>query len=301
MSSVRSQRLPRLLAACVGLWLPCLDSHAAAPTRPTIETGDAIPRVPVSDRRCADRTPGATRWLDSNPHVPFFIGADGDIESAGQVCCAPWAVRDSRWRAIGRYGEVTGVARIAGGQGNDVTQCYALDLKMVSGAPGVGLFASEKGNWKSPAQSARWQPSLVETSGFQRLVTTIEALLDKPNWEPDPDAKPAPFGDRMVPFAIKPDPSRGERGGRFAAIGGRALILARLDEDGAWRLSYLDTSIAMGGGDGMSPLAAFDVDGDGIPELIYRWNAVDTWADAVLRLDYHGWVVVAESIGGSST
>jgi hypothetical protein len=82
-------------------------------------------------------------------------------------------------------------------------------------------------------------------------------------------------------------------------VGGRVLIIARLDGK-AWKLSFMDSSIALAGGDGVRPLAAFDVDGDAIPELIYHWNAGDSWADVVLRLDYQGWGQLAESIGGST-
>jgi hypothetical protein len=32
----------------------------------------------------------------------------------------------------------------------------------------------------------------------------------------------------------------------------------------------------------------------------YHWNAGDSWADLVLRLDYNGWGEAAESVGGST-
>jgi hypothetical protein len=296
-------RAPRIAVACIGLWLAARGARAERTSRPAINTGDALPRTAVSERRCRDRKAGTTRWLGSNPHVPFFVSVEDDIEPAGNACCAPWAVRGSRWRAIGRYGEVTGVARVSGGEGYDVTQCYELDLAMVSGVPGVGLFASEKGNWKPPAQSARWEPTQDELDGLEHMVGVLEALFEKPRWESERESKaPNPSGlrERMLPFATGPGAERGERGERFVAIGGRALIVARLDDKEGWRLSHVDLSFAMDGVESIFPLAAFDVDGDGVPELIFHWNAGEDWADVILRFDGHGWAPMAESVGGST-
>jgi hypothetical protein len=50
----------------------------------------------------------------------------------------------------------------------------------------------------------------------------------------------------------------------------------------------------------MYPGGAFDIDGDAIPEVIYHWDAGDSWADVVLLLEYQGWVEVGESVGGST-
>jgi len=49
-----------------------------------------------------------------------------------------------------------------------------------------------------------------------------------------------------------------------------------------------------------TPVEPQPVDGDGVPEFIYHWNAGDGWADAILRLDDHGWTLVVESVGGST-
>jgi hypothetical protein len=287
----------------IGLWILGRGSHAAPTSRPTVNTGDPLPRMAVSDRRCVDRKPGTTRWLGSNPHVPFFIAVGDDISPAGSACCAPWAARGSRWRAIGQYGEVTGVARVTGGEGYDVTQCYELDLAMVSGVSGVGLFASEKGNWKPPTQSARWEPTQHELDSLERMVGGLEALFEKPRWESQRESKPpksSALRERMLSFAIGPAPERGDRVERFVAVGGRALIIARLDDKEGWKLSHVDLSFALDAVESIFPLAAFDVDGDGVPEFIYHWNAGDSWADAILRFDDHGWTLVAESVGGST-
>lgn len=296
-------RVPSTLVVCIGLWSVGRGSMASPTSHPTVNTGDPLPRTAVSDRRCLDRKPGSARWLGSNPHVPFFIAVGDDIQPAGSACCAPWAVRGSRWRAIGRYGEVTGVARVRGGEGYDVTQCYELDLAMDSGAPGVGLFVSEKSRWKTPTQSARWEPTQDALDGLERMVGDLEALLEKPRWESQRESKtpkPSAVRERMLSFAIGPVAERGERVEHFVAVGGRALIIARLDGKEGWKLSHVDLSFAMDGAESIFPLAAFDVDGDGVPEFIYHWNAGDNWADAILRFDDHGWTLMAESVGGST-
>jgi hypothetical protein len=293
-------RISHLLVAALDLLVSDPRAEAKPPSpAPHVETGDSLPRTAVADRRCKDRRAGATRWLDSNPHVPFFISARDRIESAPQACCAPWAVRGSRWRALGRYGEVVGTAEVVGGEGYDVTQCYELELKVVKGDAGVGIFASSGGDWRSPTRSARWEPTKDERASLLRMAGGLASLLDTPTWLHGTESWPMPLDDRILPFQIQPDPDRGQRGGHFAAVGGRVLIIARLD-GGSWKLSYLDASIALAGGDGVRPLAAFDIDGDAIPELIYHWNAGDGWADVVLRLDDSGWGEVAESVGGST-
>ena len=292
--------ISHVLVAALALLVSDTRADAKPPSSAhQVNTGDLIPRTPVVDRRCKDRHAGATRWLDSNPHVPFFISARERIESAPAACCAPWAVRGSRWRTIDRYGEVVGTAQVVGGEGYDVTQCYELELDVVKGNAGIGIFASQSGDWRPAVRSARWEPSKEETEGLMRMVGGLVSLLDKPTWRPEGERWPPPFEDRILPFQIQPDADRDQRGGRFAAVGGRVLIIARLD-GATWKLSYLDASIAMAGGNGVRPLAAFDIDGDAIPELIYNWDAGDSWADVVLRLDSQGWSEAAESVGGST-
>jgi len=293
-------RISLLAAVSVALLLsdPRADAQPPSSTT-TVNTGDPLPRKAAADRRCKDRRAGSTRWLDSNPHVPFFISVRDRIESASQACCAPWAVKGSRWRTIGPYGDVVGTAVVTGGEGYDVTRCYELELDVVKGEAGVGIFASTGGDWRPPARSARWEASKGEHEALVRMVGSITSLLDEPTWRDPDEPWPKRWDDRILTFQIQPDPDRGQRGGRFAAVGGRALLIARLD-GGSWKLSFLDTSTAMAAGDGARPLAAFDIDGDAIPELIYHWDAGDSWSDVVLRLEYQGWVEAAESVGGST-
>lgn len=247
---------------------------------------------------CSDRSPGNTRWLDSDPHSPFFVLADGVIEGTDRSCCASWAKKGTRWRAVGRYGEVTGVATIAGGAGFDPAQCFELGLKMASGVPGVGILASEQGSWQPPARSAAWTPTTAEMTGLRRQLGVIEAMLDlSPGGGPPQPA----FREPVLPFEIKADPQHNTKGGRFVAVGGRAFIVARLDDRGRWKVSHLETSLASSGGPGFTPLAAFDLDGDGAPELMFHWNNGESWGDTVMRFDFQGWTTEATSTGGSTS
>ena len=49
------------------------------------------------------------------------------------------------------------------------------------------------------------------------------------------------------------------------------------------------------------PVAIFDMNGDGAPEIILRQSEGEWWGDVILGLDPQGtWRIVAESPGGST-
>ena len=255
-------------------------------------TGTPIPRTPASDPRCRDGRAGATRWLASEPHVPFLVTDRRGIQQMGQPCCRPWARAGSRWRAIDAYGAVVGHAVVNGGEYYDASECYELTLRVTSGSGGVGIFASEEGGWRPPGRSFRHQASPAEIADLERFVAQAEQLVVKPE-DPQGSEPLRPFRERTIFFEIRNEE------GYFAVVGGHALIVAartngrwvlRHVEPGSTRLTY-------------QPLAVFDLDADGVPEIIFHENAQDSWGDMLLRSDGGDsgrWLRIAESVGGST-
>lgn len=89
---------------------------------------------------------------------------------------------------------------------------------------------------------------------------------------------------------------------RYAAVGGRFLVIAKLEEPARWVATALLLRVGASDYVVYRPVAALDVDGDGVPELVVHWNGGDSWADVLYRLDDNGWnwELVAESVGGST-
>jgi hypothetical protein len=81
------------------------------------------------------------------------------------------------------------------------------------------------------------------------------------------------------------------------------LIIARLDERGRWRVVYFDNQAAVRDltAKGFRPLAVFDMDGDGRPEIVYHLDFGDSFSDVVLGSDNFGvWRPLAESVHGAT-
>jgi hypothetical protein len=284
----------RLVALARNYFLPAtlvlLGCAASAPA--WIETGAQPPSRKGDDGQC----PARTRWLASDPHVPLAVSKAGEILDVGSACCAAFAERGQRRRAVDFWGRIVGVAEVAGGRGNEATQCYELTLRRLEGAKG-SLYVSPDFRG-SP--SFAWVPSPSEQDSLRELVAHADALLAADD-EADP---PLEWQARTKFFTAPPDAS-GAGPGRFAVVGGRALLLGRLKGARRWGVSYLDAEMHAAGfapSNAYLPVAILDMTGDGYPEIVFRESAGTTWADAVLHksTDTTAWKRAAVSPGGST-
>lgn len=275
-------------------------------------TGDPLPEKRVENADCKDRTPGATRWIATKPHVPLAISDADGIDEATGACCAPWAHLGDRYHALDAYGQIVGKAAIDGGEGYDVTRCYELSFAIESGEPGIGLFASADGSYKPPA-SAQWKATGDQLASLAELDKAIFSMvIDEKDWRervehwPDAGKLPGPITPRVLLFQVvhpKQDSESDEAPNvvRYAAVGGIALYLARLETSGRWVLVHTElemSSTEWGPPAPYQPLAAIDMDGNGYPELLYQWNEGPAWADVVVSAPE--WQQLAESIGGAT-
>jgi hypothetical protein len=135
------------------------------------------------------------------------------------------------------------------------------------------------------SRTARWlgsKPSAAERLRLQKFVAATASVLGVP----PSDGKNTRF------FSLQND-ILGEQQ-RFAVVGGHALLVARLGKDGRWTLAWSDAQYARlrrrlagpdGGLDAYAPLAIFDMNGDGIPEVVYRWDSGSDFGLGVLEFD----------------
>jgi len=184
--------------------------------------------------------------------------------------------------------------------GGDPSHGYELGFALKKGKAGVGLFvdtsAASAGQWHAP-KSAAWLPSDAEKIALHKLVTDLErATVPQASYVCDP--KPAAaFSSRELFFEA--------RSARWAVVGGPILVIARLQKDGRWIARHVDaTHTDSCSPRARTPRAAFDMDGDGSPEVVVHEDFGDSFGDVVLTLDDAGfegaWIVASEAVAGST-
>jgi hypothetical protein len=223
------------------------------------------------------------------------VSKSGELFDVGSDCCAAFAPRGRRWRAVDAWGRIVGVAVSAGGRSNEATQCYESDLEVLEGARGA-IYATPD---FPGSPSFEWTPTRPEQDSLRELVAHADALLASENGEP-----PLELPARARFFTAPPDTSESATA-HFAVVGGRALLIGRLTVSGRWVVSYLDAAMAAAGfasSDAYLPIAILDMTGDGYPEIVFRENAGPTWGDAVLHKSSATtvWEQAAVSPGGST-
>ena len=281
------------LRACA---LLLIASVSSAEERPKSRPGSA------TSQRCPDER--GQRWLDSNPTTPLAIVRSAEITEAGRRCCEKWAQSGSRYFSITAYGQRAGEVEITGSDEYDATQCYELSRKVISGSAGVGPLVSANAHW-SPPKNLAWQPNRDELARLQTLDATLRSLHVPPSdFACDAADALLPLKQRAL-FFLGPDPQDAERQARWVVLGGSMLVLARLGEDGAWVVRHSDARWTNRcSGRAYKPLAVFDMNGDGNPEVIYHRTDGMAWGDEILTPEDRGfdggWRLVAKSVGGST-
>lgn len=251
-------------------------------------------------------------WLAADPHVPLAAVEGKHIRSVGKRgkdcgSASRWAKPKSRWHAVDTWGKITGTYEVRGAETFDVTSCRELAFIGVKGQPGSGLFVSEDSAYK-PGDSAAYTPSAAEKKRFERFLNNVEsAFVDH-----KPLGKYLPWGKRTVFFEVSlpKDPSwegRVDGAGKpivrpkhWAVSGGAALTVAYLGQHGQWHAAMVKPPLGLA--DSYVPVAVFDMNGDGIPEIVYRSSDGPSFAEAVMSLDPRTmkWEDAAESPGGGA-
>jgi hypothetical protein len=259
-----------------------------------------------------DRTAGPAFFLASSTepdggHVPLAVVRNGQVGDAvprpakwpavRPRDCGPrsrWAVVGSRWQALDEWGQIIGTAAVRERPVYDVTRCaeLVLSLSPAGKIDGHTLFVSEDSAWR-PSPAPVFSPSAAARQSFRAIV---EATVD------DRRAGRAALHPQCA--AIK------ERVQFFAASGGEGYavgtsnigyVVARLEGE---RWTPVTTRVEnyrphAGAVTCYRPVAIFDMNQDGVPEVVLRQSAAgEAWGDLVLGRDPAGrWGVVAISPG----
>ncbi|MDD5305935.1 MAG: hypothetical protein PHU25_01315 [Deltaproteobacteria bacterium] len=239
-----------------------------------------------------------------------------EIYNVDSHCCEPWSKAKSRWRTVDAWGQVVGSAEIVSRSYYEYAECYDTTWKLIQGSWGAGLLASEDGDWRPPP-SVQWTPSPSQMAALSRMVDDVYhafvftdlsfiRLTTGPGQTEGTD-KLLPLERRTLLFTIPPRKRDSEPAPpnptQFAVVGGPVLLVAFLHPDERWIVSAERNELTDGDRTHLTyqPIAVFDVDEDGFPEIIYRFSEGEWWGETILKLDtaFDRWREVATSVMGS--
>jgi hypothetical protein len=287
--------------------------------RRTFEPGRAVATlaalvalVPAAVAHAAPPADATSYFMAGNPHVPLAVVSHGTIRDAvdpalhGRSCGAPerWARRGSRWRAIDAWGKVLGTYAMDDlREVYDATGCIEEELLHPPPHDSTLLYVSADSPWREPA-SAEWVPTRAER-------TSLIALARRMSKGQSLEHLPTPLTEiaattRFFEFRS----ATGEA--QHLAVAGRCggwLVAERVES--RWSIVSREVHPARGARPDAErdhrmcfrPVAVFDMNGDGVPEIDMRFTEYEGewWGEHVLQRTSAGtWVYVALSPGGST-
>ncbi len=255
----------------------------------------------------APSAPPISYFLGGNPHVPLAVAHGSLLRSAVSDTerghsCGPrsrWRVPASRWNAIDAWGQLVGSYVVESFDDYDVTGCAEIAFVGAPRNDGALVFVSADSAWQ-PSPSLQWAPSGVQRQGFEAALADVvrghaQSHLMRECTEIHEDTR---F------FEIAASHANGAVAQRFA-VGGRngGYVVASLGADGRWSRDLVKSEPVRAPDytNCYKPVAVFDMNGDGVPEIVMRQSEPASWSDFVLMRSGTGhWQVVATSPGGST-
>ncbi len=238
-------------------------------------------------------------WIAADPHVPLAIVDGAAIQSVplGPKACGAekrWAQPKSHWKAVDEWGQVAGSFEVSKSQPYDGDRCREIFFKGQPANQPPVLFVSEESGWKA-SPSAAWTPNEQEMKRFERVVATVDEL-----WvNGKPKGKLAPLASRTLFFQAPAVEGSDKHPTKWAVSGGPVLVVAYQGKHGHWKAS--EVKAPLGKADAYKPIGVFDMNGDGVPEIVYHMADGLNAADSVLSLDSASltWTDAASSPGGA--
>jgi hypothetical protein len=268
---------------------------AGVDTRP-VRAARVVALLPLLVASSADaRPPDSLRhrsyFLAGDPHVPLAVVTGDRIEDrtfSSHHCGSRrrWKALGSRWRALDTWGQPLGVFTVSSKDEYDVTGCAELSFSPKLNNDLAHLFVSADSFWR-PSAPVEWNAPAGRRAALAALARS----------EGSPPARAVVFPHcASVPqetlfFHV---PRRGD----WAVTTGSGGWLVARDDPRGWVVASSARSI-----DGVCfrPVAVFDMNADGVPEIVLRMSGGDGWNDFVLRLDgADQWSAVAASPGGAT-
>jgi hypothetical protein len=239
----------------------------------------ATPHEPTA----APATQGASTssyFLAPDPHVPLAIVVDGHLSAAprGHDCgdAHRWARIGSKWNALDEWGQIAGTFVVSAGTYRDATGCTEVDLSPASPDTRRHVLVSADSAWTAPTSAER-----AVGSGY---VRAFDALVAKTIPDGVASARDVPARCTSISQHRRFFEVPGQ--GQFAVgTSNGGYVVARLGADDRWSVVASERS----GWNGSSavcyrPVAVFDMDGDGRPEIILRRAKGTSWSDVVYGL-----------------
>lgn len=250
--------------------------------------------------RRAHRAQSATRsfFLAGDPHVPLAEVEGGRISDRAfshNHCGARhrWKTLGSRWKALDAWGQPMGVFTATSKDDYYAFGCAELSFAHPLRDDLSHVFVSVDSAWRAPA-SAEWAAPASKRATLAAIAKTriADDLVRKELiW-----SQCSSIPERARYFHV---PGRGD----WAIVTSNAGWLVARDDPHGWTVRSFDrpaTSPQYPSGC-FRPVAVFDMNGDGAPEIVLRFSGGDGWQDMVVALGHDDrWRVIASSPGGST-
>ena len=286
--------------AAAGVFALCI-GQAAASGKPA-KSGAAVRPSKSSHAQNVSLHASASYFLAANPHVPLATVQDGTIgpavapEARGKSCGSKrrWGTPGTSWRVLDAWGQVKTSATVKVADFYDVTGCAEVYF-----APNVeknvgSVFVSADSAYVAPA-SAHWAAPRSARSSFQTVLERVTTGFSQ-------DALPGTCAEITESTRyFRYDDDRGVE--QRLAVGGGAggYVIAELGVH-SWKVAHTERATKKEPVC-YRPVAVFDMNGDGTPEIVMRFVEFtgEWWGDLVLARNKAGkWAQVAMSPGGSS-
>ena len=237
-------------------------------------------------------------FLAGDPHVPLAVvrGARiGDGSFSGKHCGARhrWKTLGSRWRALDAWGQPIGVYTATSKDDYDATGCAELSFSPALRDDLSHVLVSVDSAWRAPA-SAAWAAPPSKRATLAALAAARIADGQVPKnlvW-----SQCSSIPERARFFHV---PGRGDWA---IATSNTGWLVARDDAHG-WSVRSIDRPATNPHYPSkcFRPVAVFDMNGDGVPEIVLRFSGGDGWQDMVMSLGADDrWSIVSVSPGGST-
>ncbi len=233
---------------------------------------------------------GELRFLTASPGGPLAQVLNGAVRTPPRRACRSWGAIGSRWRELDAFGVPVGEAVVESGNYYDASNCDELTLRRTGGVAGAGFYVDARAPYRAP-DVVWWRPSKSARAALERIVSARQkrfTLL----------GGPGPSLRALTLFF-----AWGETRERFAAVGGRSLVILKAKGDGWQVVHEQPPSKGKGLANAYRPLGVTDMNGDGLPELVVHEieDVGEWWGDGTFTELRDGtWKRIGPGIFGST-
>ncbi len=176
----------------------------------------------------------------------------------------------------------------------DVTDCNELEFSGAPRSDHATLYVSSSSPWR-PSPSREWAAPPAERNAFVALAKAKLAATPPPIPRGSSGSSVCPHG---LPEALYFDAPVGGALIHHGVFGGPTGYVIATNDTHGWRVI---TTMVKSAFECHRPVAVFDMNGDGAPEIVLRFDDAPSWNDYVLeRTSAGAWWVAAESpVGGT--